>query len=54
MDYEEAADFISYNSSFYYGNHYPVIYYESYEDEFYESIEEKPLEFTKIEDLPNK
>ena len=25
MDYDEAADFISYNSSFYYGEGYPII-----------------------------
>lgn len=25
MDYEEAADFISYNESFYYGDGYPLI-----------------------------
>lgn len=27
MDYEESADFISYNSSFYYGEGYPLIIY---------------------------
>lgn len=32
MNYEEAADFISYNSSFSYGNGYPIIMY-SLEDE---------------------
>lgn len=31
MTYEEAADFISYNSSYYYGEGYPLIVY-SYED----------------------
>lgn len=25
LDYDEAADFISYNSSFYYGEGYPII-----------------------------
>ena len=50
MDFEESADFISYNSSFYFGEHYPVIYYETYEeDDDYEQIV-----FTKVEDLPNK
>lgn len=28
MDEEEAADFISYNSSFYYGNEYPLILFK--------------------------
>lgn len=32
MNYEEAADFISYNSSYSYGNGYPIIIY-SLEDE---------------------
>lgn len=32
MDFEEAADFICYNSSYYYGENYPVIYYESFEE----------------------
>lgn len=27
MTYEEAADFISYNSSYYYGDEYPLILY---------------------------
>lgn len=27
MTYEEAADFISYNSSYYYGEGYPIILY---------------------------
>lgn len=56
MDYEEAADFIGYNDSFYYGEHYPVIYYgEIIEKELVEEDPEyKPLVFTKIEDLPSK
>lgn len=48
MTAEDAADFISYNSSYCYGEHYPVIYYETFEDE--EDDEEK-LIFTKLEDL---
>lgn len=47
MTAEDAADFISYNSSYCYGAHYPVIYYETFE---YEEDEEK-LTFTKLEDL---
>lgn len=31
MTYEEAVDFISYNSSYYYGEEYPLILYK-YED----------------------
>jgi hypothetical protein len=50
MDEEEAVDFISYNDSFYCGKHYPIVYYESYEDE----LEDEKIVFTKIEDLPNK
>ena len=51
MDEEEAADFISYNSSFYYGENYPVIYYEM--DEFFEDLEEdEKIVFTRIENLP--
>lgn len=53
MDFEEAADFISYNDSFYYGEGYPVIYYgEDYELSIEEDEEYEPLVFTKIEDLP--
>ncbi len=53
MDEEEAVDFINYNDSFYYGSHYPVIYYG---EDFNEMIaeENEPLVFTKLEDLPNK
>lgn len=52
MDFEEAADFISYNDSFYYGKHYPVIYYgEDYEMNFEDNEEYEQLVFTRIEDL---
>lgn len=51
MDYEEAADFISYNSSYYYGENYPVIYYEPFEEDIDEEDYE-PLVFTRLEDLP--
>jgi hypothetical protein len=56
MDVEEAADFINFNDSFYYGKHYPVIYYgEDLEEELaYEDPEYVPLVFTRIEDLPDK
>lgn len=50
MDLEEAIDFIAYNSSFYFGKHYPVIYFD---DEML-SEDEEQIMFTKIEDLPNK
>jgi hypothetical protein len=55
MDEEEAYDFISYNDSFSYGEHYPIIYYgEDFEEEIAEEIPEyEPLVFTRIEDLPN-
>lgn len=56
MDSEEAVDFISYNSSFYYGEYYPVIYYNSYEEDYEEDYDEDEYEqirFTKIEDLPD-
>ena len=51
MDYEESADFISYNSSYYYGENYPVIYYEAFEEDIDEEDYE-PLVFTRLEDLP--
>lgn len=56
MTEEDAADFINFNDSFYYGKHYPIIYYG---DGFEELIAEEnpdytPLVFTKIEDLPYK
>jgi hypothetical protein len=56
MDVEEAADFINFNDSFYYGEHYPVIFYgEDLEEELVaEDPEYEPLVFTRIEDLPNK
>ena len=56
MDEEEAADFISYNDSFYYGINYPIVYYgEEFEDEMHEEDPEyKPLVFTRLEDLPGK
>lgn len=55
MDVESAADFINFNDSFYYGKHYPEIYYgEDLEEELaYEDPEYKPLVFTRIEDLPD-
>lgn len=46
MDFEEAADFISWNDSFYYGDKYPIIYYD--DEEF---DEEKQFTFTRIEFL---
>jgi hypothetical protein len=53
MDFEEAADFISYNDSFYCGEHYPIIYYGNIED--VEDIEDfEMIVFTRVEDLPNK
>lgn len=33
MTYDEAADFISYNSSYYYGNGYPIIICKFVEEE---------------------
>lgn len=56
MTAEEAEDFISYNSSFYYGEGYPMIYYgEEYEEIMQEEDPEyEPLIFTKLEDLPQK
>ena len=56
MDLEEVEDFISFNNSFHYGRHYPVICYsEDLEDELIEEDSEyEPLIFTKLEDLPNK
>lgn len=54
MDYEEAADFIQYNDSFYYGEKYPVIYYGTFE-EYAEDIEEdEKIVFIRLEDLPDK
>ena len=54
MDFEEAADFISYNDSFYYGENYPVIYYgEDYEISIEEDEEYELLIFTKLSDLPD-
>ena len=53
MTYEESVDFISYNDSFHYGKDHPVIHYGFYEyDE--ECDEESKIEFTKIEDLPDR
>ena len=53
MDFEEAADFISYNDSFYCGEHYPVIFYgDEAEIDDIESFDK--IVFTRIEDLPNK
>lgn len=50
MDFEEAADFISWNDSFYYGDKYPIIYYD--DEEFDEEFdEEKQFTFTRIEFL---
>lgn len=52
MSEEEAADFILYNDSFYYGEHYPVIYYGI--DEDIDPEDYRNIVFTKIEDLPDK
>ena len=49
MTEEDAADFISYNSSYYYGDKYPVIYYETYEE--YEDDDLENIKFTRLEDL---
>ena len=56
MDEEEACDFISYNDSFSYGSHYPIIYYgEDFEEEIAaEDPDCIPLVFTRLEDLPAK
>lgn len=56
MDVDEAADFINYNDSFHYSNHYPVIYYgEDLEEELVaEDPDYEPLVFTRLEDLPDK
>lgn len=55
MTEEESADFICYNDSFYYGEHYPVIYYgKLIEEELEEDPDYIPLIFTRIEDLPRK
>jgi len=56
MDEEEACDFISYNDSFYYGKHYPIIYYgEDFEEMIAEEDHEyEPIKFTRLEDLPDK
>lgn len=54
MDLEEAADFISYNDSFYCGKYYPVIYYKSYEEELEDSSDYTQIVFTRIENLLNK
>lgn len=52
MDFESAVDFISYNSSFYCGKYYPVIYYENYDIESNDLDEEK-IVFIRVENLPN-
>ena len=44
---EDAADFISYNSSYYYGNGYPIIYYEFCDED------EEQIEFIPLEELKN-
>jgi len=56
MTEEDASDLINYNDSFYYGEHYPVIYYgEEFEEEIAaENPEYEPLVFTKLEDLLDK
>ena len=51
MDFEESVDFISYNSSFYCGEHYPIIYYESYDKDIYDN---EKVVFTRVEELLNK
>lgn len=53
MDLEDAADFIDYNSSFYCGEHYPVIYY-GFEEELEDSDDYAEIIFTRVENLPNK
>jgi hypothetical protein len=50
MDEEEAADFISYNSSFYCGEPYPLVYYNDFEDDYGED-ECEQVSFTRLEDL---
>lgn len=56
MSYDDAADFISYNSSYSYGKYYPLIYYgEEYEEYMKEQDDEyEPLVFTTINDLMQK
>jgi len=56
MSEEEAVDFISYNDSFSYGEHYPIIYYgEDFEEIIAEEDPEyKPIKFIRLEDLPDK
>lgn len=56
MTEEESADFIGYNNSFYYGKHYPAIYYgEDLEEELVaEDPDYEPLVFTRLKDLPDK
>lgn len=53
MDYDDAADFIGFNDSFYHGKHHPIIYYgKTLEEELAEEDHDyKPLVFTKLEDL---
>lgn len=53
MDYEEAADFISYNSSYYFGEKYPVIYYDMDLYDYDDLEEDEKIVFTRIEDLPD-
>lgn len=56
MTEDEAMDFICFNDSFYYGEHYPRIFYgEDFEELMKEEDEDyEPLVFTKIEDLKPK
>jgi hypothetical protein len=55
MNEEEACDFISFNDSFSYGEHYPIIYYgEDFDEEIAaENPEYTPLVFTRLQDLSN-
>ena len=55
MSLDDAIEFIDYNCSFYYGDKYPVIWYNDFYGEEPEEIDEDypPLEFTFINDLPD-
>lgn len=56
MTEDDAADFICFNDSFYYGVGYPIIYYGDGIEELIadDNSDYTPLVFTKIEDLPYK
>ena len=53
MDLEEAIDFVSWNDSFYFGKHYPIIHYE-FDEQLKDSEDYEEIMFTKIENLPDK